>query len=192
MNLPNKLSLLRIILVPVMAVLYVVEIPLAPLWAVIVFILAACTDFLDGYIARKYHLVTDLGKLLDPIADKLLVAMALLLVAESNILPIGVGSIAAGIIIGREFLISAIRQIAAGKGIIIQANVYGKIKTICQDIALPLLMLLKMKEDLIALSSVLYDVLRYAAYVTFGVAVFMTILSCVIYLIQNKSVFRQE
>ena len=186
MNLPNRLSILRIVLVPLMVVLFVLPIPYGKLWATAVFCIAAFTDFLDGYLARKYHLVTDLGKLLDPIADKLLNAAALILVAEAQILPVGIGAAVAIVIIGREFLISALRQIAASKNKIIQANVYGKNKTITQDIALPLLMIQSVFDGIV------YDVLRYASYVMLGIAIVMTIVSCVIYLVQNKSVFQQE
>ena len=184
MNLPNKLSVLRIILVPVMAAVYILDWNYAPIVAVGIFALAAFTDFLDGYIARKYNMVTDLGKLLDPIADKMLICFALFLVVEANILPVGVGSIAAAIIISRELLISVVRQIAASKGVIIQANKYGKFKTICQDIALPVLMLLKTE-----MSETLTVVFSWAGYILFGAAVVLTILSCVVYLVQNKKVF---
>ena len=153
MNLPNKLSCLRIILVPVMALVFLLDFAYAPLIAVVIFALAAFTDFLDGKIARKYNMVTDLGKLLDPIADKLLVLFALFLVVESNLIPVGFGAFCGGIIIGRELLISAVRQIAASKGVIIQANIYGKIKTFVQDIALPLTMLLKMEVTIVELFS---------------------------------------
>lgn len=141
MNLPNKLSLFRIIAVPVMTLIYYLPVYMAPLWSVIIFIVAAFTDFLDGYIARKYNMVTDLGKLLDPIADKMLVVFALFIVVENESLPVGWGGAACAVIVAREMLISIVRQIAASKGVIIQANIFGKLKTFLQDIALPLLML---------------------------------------------------
>lgn len=192
MNLPNKLSSLRIFLVPVMAILFILDIPLNALWAVIVFCIAAFTDFLDGYIARKYNMVTNLGKLLDPIADKLLILFGLFLIVEANILPIGIGSIAAGVIIAREFLISAVRQVAAANGKVIHANGYGKIKTITQDIAIPMLMLFKLRVEIEGLSQLLWQIFMYSAYVMFAVCVFMTILSGVIYLVQNKRIFIDE
>lgn len=187
MNLPNKLSVLRIIMVPIMTAVYFLPLEYAPIISVALFALAAFTDFLDGYIARKYDMVTDLGKLLDPIADKMLICFSLFLVVERNILPVGIGSCCAAVIICRELLISVVRQIAAGKGIIIQANKYGKYKTVFQDIALPVLMLLAMPME-----EPLRSILTYGGYALFGIAVILTVISCVVYLVQNKSVFIEE
>ncbi|MBE5749173.1 MAG: CDP-diacylglycerol--glycerol-3-phosphate 3-phosphatidyltransferase [Clostridiales bacterium] len=193
MNLPNKLSCLRIILVPVMALVFLLDFAYAPLIAVVIFALAAFTDFLDGKIARKYNMVTDLGKLLDPIADKLLVLFALFLVVESNLIPVGFGAFCGGIIIGRELLISAVRQIAASKGVIIQANIYGKIKTFVQDIALPLTMLLKMEVTIVELfSQNFFNVYQIACWVLVGIATLLTLISGVVYLVQNKKVFSES
>ena len=193
MNLPNKLSCLRIILVPAMAIVFLLDWAYAPLVAVAIFIIAACTDFLDGHIARKYNMVTDLGKLLDPIADKLLILFALFLVVEANLIPIGFGAFCGGIIIGRELLISAVRQIAASKGIIIQANIYGKIKTFVQDIALPMTMLLKMKEVIISgISAEFFEVYQIICWTLLAVVTLLTLISGVIYFVQNKKVFSQN
>ncbi len=193
MNLPNKLSCLRIILVPVMALVFLLDFAYAPLVAVVIFALAAFTDFLDGKIARKYNMVTDLGKLLDPIADKLLVLFALFLVVEANLIPVGFGAFCGGIIIGRELLISAVRQIAASKGVIIQANIYGKIKTFVQDIALPLTMLLKMEVTIVELfSQNFFNVYQIACWVLVGIATLLTLISGVVYLVQNKKVFSES
>ena len=193
MNLPNKLSCLRIILVPVMALVFLLNWEYAPLVSVVIFALAAFTDFLDGKIARKYNMVTDLGKLLDPIADKLLVLFALFLVVESNLIPVGFGAFCGGIIIGRELLISAVRQIAASKGVIIQANIYGKIKTFVQDIALPLTMLLKMESTIVSVfSQTFFDVYQIVCWVLVGIATLLTLISGVVYLVQNKKVFSES
>ena len=193
MNLPNKLSCLRIILVPVMAVVFLLDFAYAPLVAVAIFAMAAFTDFLDGKIARKYNMVTDLGKLLDPIADKLLVLFALFLVVEANLIPVGFGAFCGGIIIGRELLISAVRQIAASKGVIIQANIYGKIKTFVQDIALPMLMLCKMQTTIVELfSQSFFDVYQIVCWVMVGIATLLTLISGVVYLVQNKHVFAEK
>lgn len=193
MNLPNKLSLLRIILVPVMAVVFLLDFTYAPLIAVIIFILAAITDFFDGRIARKYNMVTDLGKLLDPIADKMLILFALFLVVDAQLIPFGYGAFCGGIIIGRELLISAVRQIAASKGIVIQANIYGKIKTFIQDIALPLTMLLKMQEVIVNdISQTFFDIYQIVCWTLLGIATLLTIISGIIYLVQNRSVFLNE
>lgn len=187
MNLPNKLSLFRIIAVPVMTLIYYLPVYMAPLWSVIIFIVAAFTDFLDGYIARKYNMVTDLGKLLDPIADKMLVVFALFIVVANGSLPVGWGGAACAVIVAREMLISIVRQIAASKGVIIQANIFGKLKTFSQDIALPLLMLFPLNIE-----GVLGDVIRYAGWGMFCVAVVMTVLSMIIYLWQNRGVFSEK
>ena len=192
MNLPNRISLLRIILVPFMAAAYLINYEYAPLIAVGIFIIAAATDFLDGYIARKRQLVTDLGKILDPIADKLLVVFALFLVVEARVMPFGMGAICGGIIIGRELIVNVIRQVAASKNVIIHANIYGKIKTIFQDISLPMLMLLKMKATLIEFSQSFFNVFRITSFIIFGIAVVLTLMSGIVYVIQNRSVFGES
>lgn len=193
MNLPNKLSILRIILVPVFAAVYLLDFSYAPLVSVCIFILAALTDFLDGYIARKKNIITDLGKFLDPVADKLLIGTALFLIAYSQPLkPFWICAVFGAVIIGRELLISVVRQVAASKGVIIQANIYGKIKTFTQTIALPVVLLLDMKEVIVSASQVVYDVMYIFGYIILGLAVLFTIISGIVYLIQNKSVFKEE
>ena len=191
------MSLLRIILVPVMAVCFYINFDYGPLLAVVVFLLAAFTDFLDGYIARKTNQITELGKLLDPIADKLLVAVALFMatgarVLENQFIPYYIMDICASVIIGRELFISVFRQIAASKGFIMQANVYGKLKTIVQDIALPMLLLLKMKEVLCAWSTVFYEVWYYIAFALLILATILTIISGIVYICQNRNLFKSE
>jgi CDP-diacylglycerol--glycerol-3-phosphate 3-phosphatidyltransferase len=191
MNLPNRLSVLRIVLVPVFAAVYLLDFSYAPLVSVCIFILAALTDFLDGYIARKKGIVTDLGKFLDPVADKLLVGTALFLIAYSQPLnPSWICAVFGAVIIGRELLISVVRQVAASKGIIIQANIYGKIKTFTQTIALPIVLLLDMKEVIVAASQVMYDIMYIIGYIILGLAVLFTIISGIVYLAQNKTVFK--
>lgn len=198
MNLPNTLSVVRMCMIPLFIVAYF----LSPVWAVVVFVLAAFTDFLDGYIARKYNMVTDLGKLLDPMADKVLVTAALFCVVGTNPLQYGMDGNASSIfliccstvIIARELLISAVRMIAASKGIVVQANVYGKIKTIFQDVSLPLLVFCKIGERyvLISMENWWQSAGRYICIVAsalFAVATLLTIVSGVIYLVQNRKVF---
>ena len=127
MNLPNKISVARICLLPVFIFFYLASfIPCNYLIAAIIFSLAAFTDFLDGYIARKYNLVTNLGKLLDPIADKLIVMAALIVLTVDGIIPNPYGIIVTIIIIGRELFISAFRQVAAAKGFVMAADKWGK------------------------------------------------------------------
>ena len=155
MNLPNKISLARIALIPVfIAFYYLTMIPHNYLYATIVFAVAAFTDFLDGYIARKYNLVTDLGKFLDPIADKVLVLTAMILMLTSvsigplggGILPAVSGGVGISIILARELIVSSFRMVAASKKVVIAADKLGKIKTVSQDIALVLLLFSKAFE----------------------------------------------
>ena len=139
MNLPNKLTVLRVCMVPVFVFLM--------LWngfgdsgkyvAAAIFILASATDWLDGYLARKNNLVTDFGKFMDPIADKLLVCSALICLVEKEALAAWIVII----IIGREFIISGFRLVASDKGVVIAASYWGKFKTVFQMIMVILLIL---------------------------------------------------
>lgn len=191
MNLPNKLSLLRIILIPVMIFFYLADfVPYGKIIAIAVFVLAAFTDFLDGKIARKYNLVTNLGKLLDPIADKLLVMSALLLVVVDMTIPHPYGVIVAIIIIGRELLISAFRQIAASKNYVMAADMFGKIKTFTQDIALPILFLLSFLTYNVVANQTFVSIVQITGYVMIGLATLFTVLSGANYLIKNREVLK--
>lgn len=197
MNLPNKLSMLRIILIPVFAVFFFLPFSFAPFVAVAVFIIAALTDFLDGYIARKYNLVTDLGKLLDPIADKVLVSTSLILLCTvdvfGNIISFGYVfiSVATSIILARELLISAVRQIAAAKGVVIQANYFGKIKTVLQDITIVAMIVLKSRfYDVF--SKQVAEIFSWVCLVLLSVTTLITILSGVKYMIDNRRVFAEK
>lgn len=130
MNLPNKLTMLRIILIPVFIVFLLLrkEIMGAEFISLIIFIIAAITDSLDGYIARKQKIVTKFGKIVDPVADKLLISGALIAFVSLNEISIW----AAILIIGREFAVTGLRVIAAKDGVIISASIWGKIKTTIQ------------------------------------------------------------
>ena len=133
-NLPNQLTIARIFAIPALIVLLMTGYHAA---AAILFVLAAFTDMLDGKIARKYNLVTNFGKLMDPLADKLLTMSAFICF-------VGLGDVPAWmviVILGREFIITGMRQVAAAEGIVIAAGWSGKIKTVCQMIAVPLIML---------------------------------------------------
>ena len=143
MNLPNKLTVLRIIMIPLfVAMFYVTAVPYNFILSAVIFALAAFTDFLDGHIARKYNMVTDFGKFLDPIADKVLVSTALIIMLmplEAVILP-WYGAICVAVILARELIVSGFRLIAAGKGMVIAADKSGKIKTFLTDIAIVVLL----------------------------------------------------
>ena len=125
MNLPNKLTLLRIIMIPVFVVLLYLDFPFNNLVALAVFILASITDTLDGYIARKYNLITDFGKFMDPIADKLLVTAAMLVFVDWHMMTAWVVIV----VVAREFIVSALRLVAANNGRVIAAGWSGKVKT---------------------------------------------------------------
>ena len=191
MNLPNKLSMLRIFLIPVLLFFYLADfVPFGKVIAIVIFILAALTDMLDGKIARKYNLVTNLGKLLDPIADKLLVMSGLLLVVVDGTIPHPYGVLVAIIIIGRELLISAFRQIAASQNVVMAADKFGKLKTITQDIAIPFLFLVSFFMFNYTIDSTALFVLQIVGYVLIGLATLLTILSGLNYIIKNKSVLK--
>ena len=142
MNLPNKITIARMLLIPVMVIIPFLGIEgkfdilggltYSNLIIVTIFLIASMTDFLDGYLARKNNLVTTFGKFLDPIADKLLVLSAMLMLVESGIIPAWIPIIIAA----REFIVSGIRMLAAGEGNVIAASWLGKIKTVSQMIAI--------------------------------------------------------
>lgn len=139
MNLPNSLTLIRIFLIPVFVLILLIRIPYGDFFAAAIFIVAALTDSLDGYLARKWKQVTKLGIILDPIADKLLITAALISLVELGRIQ---GWIAI-IILGREFAVSGLRVVKAEEGIIIPASKLGKIKTISQIVAVILIILEK-------------------------------------------------
>lgn len=137
MNLPNKLTLLRICLIPVFVILMLSQVSNFFLISCIIFIIASITDFLYGKIARKYNLVTDFGKFMDPLADKLLVLSALICMIEYDL----VAGWMVIIIVARELTVSILRAIAADNGKVIAASGGGKIKTTSQMIAIILLLI---------------------------------------------------
>lgn len=142
MNLPNKITIARIILVPIMMIIPFLGIEatilhgmsVSNLIILAIFLIASFTDFLDGYIARKRNIVTNFGKFLDPIADKLLVLAALVMLVESGMMPAWIPIV----ISAREFMVSAIRMLAATEGKVIAASKLGKIKTVTQMVAISL------------------------------------------------------
>ena len=140
MNLPNKLTMFRVVLIPVFIIVLMSGLfpdPISRYIGVVIFCVASFTDFLVGYIARKYHLVTNFGKFMDPLADKLLVSSALICMIELGMLPAWIVII----IISREFIITGFRLIAAEGGLVIAASWWGKIKTVTQMLMIILVML---------------------------------------------------
>lgn len=196
MNLPNKITIVRILLIPMMVIAFyfdkiISNFIYAGLIAALIFLIAALTDFLDGHIARKYNLVTTIGKFLDPIADKVLVITALFLTVESGLIVAPYGAIFASIIVARELVISGYRQIAASKGVIISADKTGKIKAVFQDIAMVMFLLLKTFNVLLdgILNGTLLQIYMIIAYVCLVIAVILTIWSGLEYMIKNKEIF---
>lgn len=177
MNLPNQLTMARIVAVPFFVGAYMKQMFLA---AFAIFILASITDMLDGKIARKYNLVTNFGKIMDPLADKILVYAAFCLMVENHMIP----SYMLIVILAREFLVSGIRTVAAGGGTVIAAAMSGKIKTVLQMIAVPLLLMIKIPQ-----LSGFYEPIYHAAYGFLWASFVMTIISGIEYAYNSREVF---
>ena len=192
MNLANKLTMLRIFLVPIFLIFIAMKgITYGTIIATLVFIIASLTDQLDGYIARSRNQVTTFGKFMDPLADKLLVTSALISLVELGLIP----SYAAIIIIAREFAVSGLRTIAASEGKIIAASWWGKIKTVIQIISI-LLLLIKVNietspylANLINNNSAMNKFFEFAPTIFLYLAVIVTIISGIDYFVKNKKVF---
>lgn len=187
MNLPNKLTILRICMIPLFVLtFYLTVIPFNFIISAVIFVLASITDFLDGYIARKNNLVTDFGKFLDPIADKVLVSTALiiLLVPPINvtILP-WYSSIMVALIIARELMISGFRLVAAGKGKVIAADKSGKIKTFITDIAITYILVVAQFNIFI---------LNLIGVILLAISTLLTIISGIECLVKNKQIIQSK
>lgn len=189
LNLPNKLSIIRICLIPVFtAVFYIPQIPYRFLISAIIFVVAACTDFLDGYIARKYNMVTNLGKFLDPIADKVLVSTALIVMLTVPTIAPWYTGIAVAIILARELIVSGFRMVAASRGMVLAADKLGKAKTIFQDVAIALLLV--SGENFLVVSG--YEIFNLVGLVLLAIATVLTIVSGVNYLVKNRAVLKDN
>lgn len=168
MNLPNKLTILRVLMIVPFVVLMLQE---RNVWALLLFVVASLTDLADGKIARKYNLVTNFGKFMDPLADKLLVCAALILLVELERIPAWVVLI----IISREFIISGFRLIAADNRVVIAASYWGKFKTVFQMVMV-CLMIANIPQ------------LQLVTDLCMWVALALTVISLVDYLVKNWSV----
>ncbi|MGN7174999.1 CDP-diacylglycerol--glycerol-3-phosphate 3-phosphatidyltransferase [Paenibacillus sp. FSL R5-0490] len=188
MNLPNKITVSRIFLIPIFLLIMLVpfswgniellgaEMPVTHLIGALIFIIASVTDWVDGYFARKYNLVTNLGKFLDPLADKLLVSAALIVLVDLNLAP----SWIVIIIISREFAVTGLRLVLAGEGEVVAANQLGKIKTWAQIVAISALLLHNIIFEMV---SIRFDL------IALWVAMFFTIWSGWDYFAKNKQAF---
>ena len=177
MNLPNKLTIIRVIMIPFFVLSLLSDLlGNASDWiALIVFIVASLTDLLDGYLARKHNLVTNFGKFMDPLADKLLVCAAMICLVELGRLPAWI----VVIIISREFIISGFRLIASDNGVVIAASYWGKFKTTFQMIMICLLI-----ADIQAI--------RFVTLLVTAIALILTIVSLVDYIVKNKNVMKED
>lgn len=191
MNLANKLTLLRMLLVPIFLIFIAInEIPYGTFIATFIFVIASVTDKLDGYIARSRNQITNFGKFMDPLADKLLVTAALISLVEFRVVP----SWAAVIIIAREFAVSGLRTIAASEGKVIAASWWGKIKTVIQIVAIILLLIevnisqSRYLFDLVTNSNFLMNFFDYVPRISLDVAVIITIVSGYDYFRKNKGI----
>ena len=188
MNLPNKLTLFRVVLVPFfVAVLLLPNLPHQYLLAAVLFGVASYTDHLDGMLARKHNQITDFGKFMDPLADKILVIAALVCFVELHLAPVWMVLL----IIAREFMVTSIRLVAADKGTVIAANNWGKAKTVSQMLAILGVLLLEYAASLVTLgggtpwpaSSMVQEVLLL-------IATAFSVISGVVYLKQNWQIVR--
>lgn len=183
MNTPNKLTLLRVMLVPIFIIFLLVEkIPLNFLFAMIIFVVASLTDLLDGYLARKNNQVTTFGKFLDPLADKVLVLSAMICFIE-----LGISSaVAVIIIVAREFMVTSIRLVAsASQGKVISASMLGKVKTVIQMVAVITTLVLLSFDQLFTIPSSIS--IAFISNLLMWVAAAITVISGCEYLIKNKS-----
>ncbi|MBR3786362.1 MAG: CDP-diacylglycerol--glycerol-3-phosphate 3-phosphatidyltransferase [Firmicutes bacterium] len=179
MNLPNKLTVARMIAVPFFIAAYMLEFYIV---AFVLFVAASVTDFFDGYLARKHNLVSNFGKIMDPLADKILVYSAFCLMVDDNTI--------AGwmliVILAREFVVAGMRTVAASEGIVIAAAMSGKIKTVLQMIAVPLLLFVPVLEGTAAGYAI-----HVAAQLFLWASLIMTVYSGIEYVMKNKEVFSQ-
>ncbi|MGN0249459.1 MAG: CDP-diacylglycerol--glycerol-3-phosphate 3-phosphatidyltransferase [Lachnospiraceae bacterium] len=197
MNLPNKLTLSRVIMVPFF-VFFILLVPqyLFFKWiALAIFVIASLTDLLDGKIARKYNLVTNFGKFMDPLADKLLVCSALIAMSSLGVIPAWITIV----IIAREFIISGFRLIAAEKGVVIAASMWGKWKTTFQMVMLCVQMVVmdqyvsvngNIAANGLYVVTPFYQVLMMIGSITMYIALILTVVSLIDYLLKNKDVLK--
>lgn len=178
MNLPNRLTIARVLLIPFFVFFLLVPVAgdASKYIALVIFIVASLTDLADGKIARKYNLVTNFGKFMDPLADKLLVCSALICFVEMELLPAWIVII----IISREFIISGFRLVASDNGVVIAASYWGKFKTTSQMIMIILL-----------IAQIPGSIFDFLEQLFIYIALILTVVSLLDYLIKNKDVLKK-
>lgn len=197
MNLPNKLTISRMVMIPIFLLFFYLHFAGHYFVALAVFAIASLTDLLDGKIARKYGLVTNLGKFLDPIADKVLVLSALVaMLSVPSFFAVGLGPwarIVSGcgiaIILAREIIVSGFRMVAASAGTVIAADIFGKYKTVAQDVSIVILLIGAGIMELTCHISGL--IVYYIGLSFFVLSVLLTIISGVNYLVKNSEVLKK-
>ncbi len=182
MNLPNKLTIMRIVLIPFFVVSFLVSY-ISNWVALAIFVAAGLTDLLDGAIARKRGIVTDFGKLMDPLADKLMLMAALICFTSANILHPAVTIL----IIAREMFVTGFRTLAVSKGKVIAADFWGKFKTISQDVTIIVILIWQSIGN-----GTLADVLGIVSYWCIWIMTILTIVSAINYCWKNKGFFVQD
>lgn len=190
MNLPNKLTLSRIILVPFFVASLLINFPFHTAVALVIFVVVTFTDMFDGKIARSRGLVTDFGKFADPLADKILVLSALLCFVQTG----WCDCVAVIIVLFREFSVTSIRLVAASKGKVVAANIFGKIKTVTQLVAIIAVLLMQFLIELFTVTSafsvdtILYlqGIFTVVSLCLIWISTIMALVSGVIYIVQNK------
>ena len=186
MNLPNKLTMARILLVPLFVAAMLIPFPMHNLAALVLFAVASITDLFDGKIARERNLVTDFGKFADPLADKILVLAAMLCFVQNGLCD----CVAVIIVLLREFAVTSIRLIAAAKGEVVAANIWGKVKTVTQMTAIIAILVMQSVLDVMTLASVeipklLPGIFFWSGELLIWISTIFAIISGVIYIKEN-------
>ena len=189
MNLPNKLTVLRVILAPLFLILLVVNFPHHFIAALVVFVAASITDLLDGKIARKHNLITNFGKFMDPLADKMLVHAAFI---GFLYLEIGWGMLWINfIMLTREFLVTSVRYMAATNGKVVAADIWGKLKTVSQMVAIIYTITAQIAIEIFKID-LLTSVLGVVTDIVLWISAILAVISGVIYLFDNKGVINAD
>lgn len=190
MNLPNKLTMLRICLIPFFVACFYLPFDFSMYIAAAVFLGAYITDAVDGHIARSRNLITDFGKLMDPIADKLLSAAALIMLSSTGY----IHPVATIVVLSREFLISGLRLVCADKGVVVAASKWGKLKTISQVVCIIAVMLFYPTAGYLETTdfSIIGDILKIGADVLVWISVALALISGADYVYKNRSFISEK
>lgn len=194
MNLPNKLTVFRIILTPIFLLFLIWDsLPHSFLIGLVLFIVASLTDMLDGKIARKYNLITDFGKFLDPLADKMLTFAAFIGFMKLEVcMNQTAWSWFLMIVLAREFLVTSFRLIASGKGVVVAADIWGKAKTVSQMLSIILILFVEELKSRINFSTTAVTAMTVVGIVLVWITALLTVISGVNYIVSNKNLLDGE